>query len=582
MEREAFLRKLADTYHRGTLVPFIGAGMSMDLAPGWESLVEQIEKRAGTKSQPVPGESKSEGLIRRGGEAVRALRRKQEGVSRAVANAIYANSAAGKGWKPTEQSEALAAIRWPLVLSTNYEDFFHAAAMQAGYDYTVLGRRDAARVLASLSMLDEPILWALQGFVPRTGATPELPDLSGELVVGHAEYRRVTHMDVAFRRSFAEVFRRRSLLFLGSGMTEPYFLDLFEEIAELHGENPTPHYAVIPSGHVNADALHQRYGIQVLEYSSGHGEVIELLDRLKKAIRQGPEIGPIEWHYSLEATHGSIEVRLRRQEISKEAVAVGRALIISSGRSGREPVLSHNLAPILKPLFAPGKRATQPIDESGLVWDLGASPASRVLCVVAWRNNSERDLGLVEEGLRRALDDVDAAGHREVWMTLIATGDSANFPREYSLASMLRAIGNWHRGRRGRKLTSATIYLRDPEVGAAIAAQRLLPEQLLSGDEFQFTVEVRLPDGGNERRFFRGTEEQSLRTLAEKLHIPASGWTAEVIPRFREARHVDATADITFRDIGVIPGSTLRFQTVAGESPGPSLELAQRGVVAAR
>ena len=45
-----------------------------------------------------------------------------------------------------------------------------------------------------------------------------------ELVVRHAEYRRAANRVPHFRRRFAELFRTRSLLFLGSGLAEPYFL----------------------------------------------------------------------------------------------------------------------------------------------------------------------------------------------------------------------------------------------------------------------------------------------------------------------------------------------------------------------
>ena len=36
-----------------------------------------------------------------------------------------------------------------------------------------------------------------------------------DLVLGHAEYRRVINAEIHFRRCFSEVFRQRSLLFLG-------------------------------------------------------------------------------------------------------------------------------------------------------------------------------------------------------------------------------------------------------------------------------------------------------------------------------------------------------------------------------
>ena len=126
----------------------------------------------------------------------------------------------------------------------------------------VLGRSqaDCRDVLASLHSSRAPILWALQGYVgesvgsrvrqfrrasaiewskdnplanllnpaKRTATNPspsasrlyesKLEQLRSQLVVGHEEYRRVAYTEPQFRRVFAEVFRARSLLFLGCSM----------------------------------------------------------------------------------------------------------------------------------------------------------------------------------------------------------------------------------------------------------------------------------------------------------------------------------------------------------------------------
>ena len=81
------------------------------------------------------------------------------------------------------------------------------------------------------------VVWALQGFLgPRKNIADQLrglTELKSEIVVGHAEYRRTTNREPHFRRCFAEVFRNSSFLFLGAGLAEPYFLNLFDEIIEL-------------------------------------------------------------------------------------------------------------------------------------------------------------------------------------------------------------------------------------------------------------------------------------------------------------------------------------------------------------
>jgi hypothetical protein len=54
-----------------------------------------------------------------------------------------------------------------------------------------------------------------------------------------------------FRRAFAEIYRSKALLFLGSGMNETYFHNLFDEIVQLYGNCAHLHHAVIKKGTVS-------------------------------------------------------------------------------------------------------------------------------------------------------------------------------------------------------------------------------------------------------------------------------------------------------------------------------------------
>ena len=49
MTFEQMLPRLVTAYDRGILVPFLGAGMSVDLCPDWQKLIQAIEQgRTGT------------------------------------------------------------------------------------------------------------------------------------------------------------------------------------------------------------------------------------------------------------------------------------------------------------------------------------------------------------------------------------------------------------------------------------------------------------------------------------------------------------------------------------------------------
>jgi SIR2-like domain len=258
--------------------------MSRPLCRNWAELIEALERRAATAA---PGGSAHWDNDRsRVHRAARALASLQHDAGEPVSQSIRATLAASAG-SPPPQTVALAAMTWPLVLTANLYDLYVAAVHQRLLG-TRIGERpktsdlerrtspvlvagrsatDCHRVLCSLTHPAPPILWALQGYlggqatidvrgkrhlyadwsVPYGLTAPHPQDsgpLASEIVVGHADYRRVASRAEGFRRTFAEVVRRRSLLFLGSGLAESYLLDLFGEIIELYGRAAHPHYAV--------------------------------------------------------------------------------------------------------------------------------------------------------------------------------------------------------------------------------------------------------------------------------------------------------------------------------------------------
>ena len=108
--------------------------------------------------------------------------------------------------------------------------------------------------VAAVRMRPEPA--AVDGFVaaitavarehdPAFRAPYVSPGLAEQIVVGHQQYQLVMHREGAFRRAFSEVLRRRSLLFIGSGLQEDYLLNLFGEVQIMHGPGSLPHYALM-------------------------------------------------------------------------------------------------------------------------------------------------------------------------------------------------------------------------------------------------------------------------------------------------------------------------------------------------
>ena len=349
---ETLLPRLVSTYEQGRLVPFVGSGMSRRACTDWPTFIASLEVSAGLHGLPaLDGSTTREVLVRRANNAVRTLKRAVPGVfAKAVRAALLSNEPNTPLVSP--QMRSLTGIWWPLVLSTNYDNCyaagFHGNKNFAGRQLAVVGRGavDCQRVLTSLSTAGRSLLWALQGYLsdlpcadlpPLVSPSPEdRPQLEEQLVVGHEEYRRVTYRDLHFRRAFAEVFRQRSLLFLGAGLQESYLQELFGEVLEFYGPAARPHYAFVQKGEVDPAFMLARFQIVVIEYRE-HAEVQQWLDRLAEQVSQ-PHRTPVAWcwgridrsgrHWKsvpdLEVVRGPLPAKPKRSE----------CLAVSAGGSG--------------------------------------------------------------------------------------------------------------------------------------------------------------------------------------------------------------------------------------------------------
>ena len=244
-------------YDQGRLVPFIGSGMSMPSRVSWKVFVERLETEARQLGAEI-GEVDQLGLIPRAHRAVSKIRmHSKEEFAEIVGRSLW------KSQLVPQKTLTLAAIYWPIVCTTNYDDLYCQAVRNAKRQPPlVVGQSisDCRRMLEQMAFPTGEVLWALQGFLgsdyaevlgdSRSG-TSMFDSLRQQLVIGHSEYRTVTHKYPHFRRAFAHLYRTRSLLFFGSGIADAYFLGLFDEVVELTGQPEHPHYALLPEGSVD-------------------------------------------------------------------------------------------------------------------------------------------------------------------------------------------------------------------------------------------------------------------------------------------------------------------------------------------
>jgi hypothetical protein len=558
-----FLALTVSSYHRGLLVPFMGAGMSRPKCASWPELVNNLERLADINATTGVDNSPAD-LTRRANRAVRVLRRDKSAFPGVVASAL-----AGSGTAVPPQTIALSQIWWPLVLTTNYDDLY-ATAASASFSgpISVAGRSpaDCRRILNSLHTPALPLIWALQGYI---GTAPE-PDatqaLRHELVIGHDEYRRVTHSNPYFRTAFAEVFRTRSLLFLGSGLQDPYLLDLFGEVLEKAGPNPVPHFAIVRQGQADSDFLHSSLNIIAYEVTD-HDGVLLFLNALRAAI-DGERVRERSWSY---ATRSRAHVRLGETwDVCIERAVVprpaeGECIAISCGYENGKVL---NSGWMQEHADADTSLRGQRVDEYLSVPDdqyvVGGGPTPYYFVIARDRtrggtSRDRRDLRVIGAAMQELLSRAADEGYRLVRAQLLAAGERRVFPPVFSIIEMLRAFGEWKR-LNARELSLA-IQVVDPSVIFALSTGRIDVAELLSGGPMRFWVEI--TGDANARHLNHERPETLLTSIARKFDVPmTAAWRFVVEPSPEpHSRYISLheARNRTLREIGVVSSSTLRF-----------------------
>lgn len=584
------LPRLVSAYEHERLVPFIGSGMSRRTVADWETFVGSLEREAGlSETGGLSGTTpKREELIRRANRAVRVLKAQEPGrFARAVRTALA--DQAGAGAMPA-QTRSLARLWWPLVLTTNYDTCFAAAFREAapGRQLAIAGRspEDCQRVLTSLSTGGRSLLWALQGFLadfpegvlsaldgPERDA---LGRLEAQLVVGHEEYRRVTYRDLHFRRAFAEVFRQRSLLFLGAGIQETYLQELFGEVLEFYGPATRPHYAIMPRNEVDPAFMLSRFQIVVCEYEPGdHEEVVRRLDQLATEIDR-PRRAPVSWSWGRVASADRHWISVPDLEVVRgplpERRAEGECLAVSAGGSGTAFFLSAGIKDLVR------KWGVGATDQPSIVAPpyVAAFQDRHVYFVRARSERDERGLAHIYDA-SLALFGQAAPRYDCIRMQLLATGGQdkrgveastwkvRTFPERFSFVQTVRAWAAW-RERNPESACRLALHVVLEAVYRDIASGRIDVLELLSCRDIRFFVEVITDAGEVERRLVQELPDTTLETIVGGLQLSPAYWEVEVSPPPSLDEHQGPVTErlaLTLQQLGVLPGSTVHFRRPA-------------------
>lgn len=396
-------------------------------------------------------------------------------------------------------------------------------------------------------------------------------ELRSQLVVGHEEYRRVTYLEPVFRRAFAEVYRSRSLLFLGSGLAEQYLLNLFSEVLETFGPNPVPHYAFMKKGEIkDLEFLRSRFNTFVVEFDE-FAQLPEWLRRLTDAC-QRPPARPTGWTFQLPMS--TIGRALRAQSPVLEVVSEGITsltkkecvVVAVAGTEQSPPVLSEQTQKRLQTLVKKQSDGELNVEVGRLIVhykDLRAFGLRYGLL--------RKDLQSISAAIDELLDEASKHKYACVHLALDAY-DGARIDKRFGLNETVRALGRWFRERRKpASVRRFVIHVENIGLLFDLRAGRIDVPRLLSHQDLLFWLSVDLDDGQSSREPVHTMPDASVLDLAEIRQIKFENderWCVEVDPPptgevfVRSLARLQRAGDVraaTLAGLGVAPGSTLRF-----------------------
>src|SRR5262249_29896238 len=572
------------------VVTFLGAGMSAKRLALWDDFVTNLENEAGIRRDKSP---KSSNDVR----AQRACTKIRNSYG-----AAYFLDAIGRALTvknaPQEiplQTTRLAEINWPLVVSTNYDDLFLGACRcrrpgadeqpsQGEMDVQVCAGspKDCNLVLSSRhGQFVRQYIWHVQGFlggqfgggIEKT--VPGLDDLRDQLVVGHAEYRLVTNSSPHFRRCFGEMFLSRSFLFLGSSLTEGYFLNLFGEGLGLCGPSALPHFACAKKGSVDAHFLADQMNITVCEFDS-YEELPKYLQKLQDTIAN-PQARNTRWSFAVGSSpdaENDLDI-VRDDAPLKPGPHEVIALVARRDAANR---------PILQPPYEKLNGQARSLQYIG---NHVVKYGDADIYAVTARCRGDEDDSAVDDAVRELLDEIDgrAKEHGEKRSSVhLQLSPSGTVPPVFAFMKVVGAFAAWKR-KKNKKLQPRSLRLIlhiQSDVAFNLTSGRIDVQELLSSELVRFWAVVSL-DAKKEpvRRVLHYKEETKLEEVLLDLGVPfgdgRAEWSLSVCPSPRKAAEKsvnDTTSslhDHTLLSIGVVFGSVLTLdRTGAANGLGKS------------
>lgn len=293
---EPLPQSLIDARARGSLIPFVGAGVSMAVrAPGgaaafpsWKGLLKFAAKRLGEEGR------EQKAIV----EAMLGQRPPEY-----LAAAHYAQKGLGPLWpgflrealgieRNTIDASTLALARavWrlgsKLVITTNYDRVLRWACPEPDDLDEWSIEATQGLVEARRGQLRRPTVWHLHGSVTDAAKIILSPD--GYALLYPSDGHQVSYQ--AALESLRALMVDRHFVFVGFSLDDEFFVRQLEWVAETFGGLAGPHYVLTPERDMAAmSAKVAGLGVQAVAFAEFGRPLVELVERIAGNVRP---VGP--------------------------------------------------------------------------------------------------------------------------------------------------------------------------------------------------------------------------------------------------------------------------------------------------
>ncbi len=287
-------QSLVDALRAGTLIPFVGAGVSVGAVrqlppqyrfPDWKGLIEALADRLVAEGMADNAATVRATLandaMAAAAQAMQFLGRKPfQEVMESLFDRLCPRGA------DLSLVSAIWQLRPPFVVTTNYDRVlewpFNAGEVRS------IGNDDPSYVNELTLPSNRRRVWHLHGTIDRIDTIILTADQYTSLYPDKASSARLAYENAA--RRFEDILKTHAFLFIGYSLDEPLLRERLQQVRAVTGQAVPVKYLLLRQGEADAAKvaeLRDNYGVQVIEFANFGAPLLEVVQGMKAAAWPG-------------------------------------------------------------------------------------------------------------------------------------------------------------------------------------------------------------------------------------------------------------------------------------------------------